>query len=83
MSSLKNTATLKEIINSYDKLISRTSNLVRTLKIYPKVFEKDEFYELHKFFDKQLFTVLNQLDLIIGLKYLDTSQAIGNNIDFS
>ena len=58
-----------------------TSNLARTLKIYPKVFEKSEFQELHSFFDKALFTVLNQLDLIIGLKYLDISQAVGNKLE--
>lgn len=67
-----------DIINSYDKLIQETSELARTLKIYPKVFDKEEFHEQHKFFDKALFTVLNHLDLIIGLKYLDVSQAIGN-----
>ena len=70
-----------EIINSYDKLIQNTSNLARTLKIYPKVFEKEEFHEFHKFFDKALFTVLNHLDLAIGLKYLDVSQGVGNNLE--
>lgn len=70
-----------ETLHSYDKLIQNTSNLARTLKIYPRVFEKEEFHELHKFFDKALFTVLNHLDLIIGLKYLDFSQAMGNNLE--
>ena len=70
-----------EIINSYDKLIQNTSSLARALKIYPKVFEKEEFHKLHKFFDKALFTVLNHLDLAIGLKYLDVSQGVGNNLE--
>lgn len=70
-----------ETINSYDKLIKSTSNIIRTLKIYPKVFGEENFHELHKFFDKALFNVLNQLDLIIGLKYLDISQSVGNNLE--
>ncbi len=68
-------------INSYDKLIQNTSNLAQTLKIYPKVFEEEEFHELHKFFDKALFIVLNHLDLAIGLKYLDVNKAIGNDLE--
>ncbi len=70
-----------DTLNSYDKIIQRTSNLVRTLKVYPKVFEQKEFQELHKFLEKILFIVLNHLDLIIGLKYLDVSQSVGNNLE--
>lgn len=70
-----------ETLKSYDKNIASVSNLIRTLKIYPTAFEDEEFHELHKFFDKALFIALNQMDLIIGLKYLDISQAIGNNLE--
>jgi hypothetical protein len=68
---------LIDTINKYDKIIHYTSNLVRAYKIYPKVFKEEE----HKFFDKALFTVLNHLDLAIGLKYVDISQAAGNQLE--
>lgn len=70
-----------EPINTYDNLIKGTSKIIRTLTIYPKVFEEEKYYELHKFFDKALYNVLNQLDLIIGLKYLDISQAVENRLE--
>ena len=70
-----------EAIKAYDNLIEKTSNLIRTLKIYPKVFEKDEHEYLHAFFDRNLYNALCQLDLIIGLKYLDVSQAVNNKIE--
>lgn len=70
-----------ETLKRYDEVIKRTSSLIRTLKIYPKFFDKEEHHYLHQFFDKNLYTVLNQLDLIIGLKYLDISQAIGNKLE--
>ncbi len=70
-----------EIINTYDKVIQTTSNLVRAYKIYPKVFEKEEYKWLHKFLDKALFTVLNHLDLAIGLKYVQVSLAVGNKLE--
>ena len=70
-----------ETLKTYDELIIKTSNFIRTLKIYPKVFEKEEHHYLHQFFDKILYTALNHLDLIIGLKYLDVSQAVGNKLE--
>lgn len=70
-----------EMIKLFDEVIIKLNKNVRTLKIYPKVFEESEFRELHKFFDKALFTALNQLDLIIGLKYLKVSQALGNQLE--
>jgi hypothetical protein len=70
-----------ETLKTYDELIIKASNLIRTLNIYPKVFEKEEHHYLYQFFDKILYTALNHLDLIIGLKYLDVSQAVGNKLE--
>ena len=70
-----------EMLELYDKWIEKTSSLVGKLKAYPEIFEKPEHKKFHKFFDKALFTSLNQLDLVIGLKYLDFSQAVGNKLE--
>ena len=70
-----------ETLNAYDEVIQKTSNLVRTLKIYPKVFEEEKHKYLHQFFDRVLYNTLSQLDLIIGLKYLDLSQAVSNQLE--
>lgn len=68
-------------IRQYDEVIESTSSIIKTLKIYPRVFEKEEHKYLHIFFDKNLYNALCLLDLIIGLKYLDISQAIGNQLE--
>ena len=70
-----------ETLNAYDKAIESSQRLSHTLKIYPKVFQKSEFHKYHKFFDKALFSSLNLMDLIIGLKFLDLSKGIGNNVE--
>lgn len=62
----------------YDMLIERTLGVVVACKIYPKVLTQSEHKELYPFFDRNLFNALNQLDLIIGLKYLDLSHGVGN-----
>jgi len=70
-----------ETLEAYDKAIEGTRSLSHTLKIYPKVFEKTGFHKFHKFFDKALFSSLNLMDLIIGIKFLDLSNAIGNKVE--
>lgn len=72
---------LLETIAAYDYLIKRLSNTIRGLKIYPKVFTAAEHKYLHQFFDKNLYNALCLQDLIIGLKYLDGSQAMNNQLE--
>lgn len=70
-----------ELLSSYDEAIVSTNNLIRTLRAYPTLLDEKENLYMHQFFDKCLFTALNQLDLIIGLKYLDISNAMKNQIE--
>ena len=70
-----------ETLEAYDKAIEGARSLSHTLKIYPKVFKKPEFHKYHKFFDKALFSSLNLMDLIIGIKFLDLSNSIGNSVE--
>ena len=65
---------LEDVIRDYDELIEKTLGVVGAAKIYPKVFVKAEEKYLHPFFDRNLFNSLNQLDLVIGLKYLDIAR---------
>ncbi|MDI6815789.1 MAG: hypothetical protein QME41_01160 [Actinomycetota bacterium] len=67
-----------EAINAYDHLIARANKLIVTFKIYPKVLDKEEHKYLHPICDKGLFNALNMVDLIMGLKYLDVSNAVQN-----
>jgi DNA integrity scanning protein DisA with diadenylate cyclase activity len=70
-----------ELLKSYDNLVLRTNSIIGTLRTYPKLLNQEENKYLHQFFDKCLFTALNQLDLIIGLKYLDLSKFVNNQIE--
>lgn len=70
-----------EDMQAYDKLISSSNSLAMTFKIYPRVLDKPEFHYLHIFLDKGLYNALNLTDLIIGLKYLDLSARIDNQLE--
>lgn len=70
-----------EYLNSYDKLIESTRSLIQTLKAFPKIFKEKEHQKYHSFFDKALYNVLHSLDLVIGMKYLDLSKSINNQVE--
>jgi hypothetical protein len=68
-------------IKDYDILINGTLGIVGACKIYPKLLTDDEDQYLHPLFDKNLFNALNQLGLIVGLKYLDLSNGTKNSTE--
>lgn len=68
-------------LSLYNNQISSTEKLIRSLRIYPKVFDNDKDSDLHVFFDKALYSALNHLDLAIGLKHLDIYHSRGNIIE--
>jgi len=78
---MKTKNTLIETIHAYDLLIKNQNEVIRALKIYPKVLNKDEHKHLHSFFNIAMYTSLACSDLIVGLKYLDVSMAVKNEIE--
>jgi hypothetical protein len=70
-----------ETIKVYDDLIKESNEIIKALKVYPKILSDDKHKYLHPVFDKALFNALNGIDLITGLKYLDISVAIGNGFE--
>jgi len=70
-----------EMLEHYETVIQSMHKVIGGLKLYPKVLTKPEHKHLHTVFDKILFNALCNLDLITELKYLDMSQASGNNFE--
>lgn len=72
---------LLKSLEDYDQVIKSTRQLIGSIEIYPLVLKKEEFQNLYIFFNKIMFITLNHLDLIIGLKFLDLSHAMNNEIE--
>ena len=70
-----------DTLKTYDKVIDSLHGNIRTLKVYPKVFTASEHAYLHPFYDRALFGALSLLDLVVGLKYLHLSGAVGNQFE--
>jgi hypothetical protein len=69
------------VIAAYDSLIISINNNIKTLKAYPKILSEESHKKYFVFFDKCLYNALIQNDLLIGLKYLDVSNALKNQIE--
>lgn len=69
------------MISAYDELINAINSNIKSFKAYPKILSEPHHKKLHLLFDKCLYTALIQNDLIIGLKYLDLSNALENQIE--
>src|ERR1700733_11384360 len=70
-----------ESIRAYDSVIQAMHRTIKRLKAYPSILNAPEHVYLHKFFDKAVFNALCNLDLITELKYLDLSNALGNQFE--
>lgn len=72
-----------DVLKEYDNRIKKINSFIKNLKAYPSINSKfeinDEFF--NKFLDKLLFISLAELDLLIGLKYLDFSHTLKNQIE--
>ena len=70
-----------ETIKSYDLAIDRVNKVIKSLKAYPRILDQEENKYLHPVFDKALYNALTASDLIVGLKYLDVSNAMKNGYE--
>lgn len=68
-------------IKSYDELISEINDSINILNIYPQKLSEEKNHKLHLIFDKMLYISLLINDIIIGLKYLDLSVNLNNNVE--
>lgn len=69
------------LIAAYDQLIIAVNKNIKYLKAYPKILSEPHNKKFHFLFEKCLYIALIQNDLIIGLKYLDVSNAVKNQIE--
>jgi hypothetical protein len=67
-----------ESIKAYDILIKSLNENIRSLKAHPKILDKEEHKYLYPVYEKAMYIAISASDLIIGLKYLDVSNAIKN-----
>jgi len=70
-----------EKLNEYNRLIAQINSNTKGLKIYPKILSEDKNLKFHPVFEKMLFNTLSVSDLIIGLKFLDLSVHLQNEIE--
>ncbi len=70
-----------ETIKLYDTLIFKVNDNIRALKAYPNILHQPHNKYLHPFFDKSLYCAIASSDLIVGLKYLDCSNALNNGYE--
>lgn len=70
-----------ETIKAYDILIERLNENIRGLKAHPKILDKEEHKCLYPIFEKAMYIAISSSDLIIGLKYLDVSNAVKNGYE--
>ena len=72
-----------ETIKAYDNLIKSINENIRGLKPHPKILDKEEHKYLYPVFKKAMYIAISASDLIIGLKYLDVSNAVKNGYETS
>jgi hypothetical protein len=70
-----------ESIKAYDILIKSLNENIRSLKAHPKLLDKEEHKYLYPVYEKAMYIAISASDLIIGLKYLDVSNAIKNGYE--
>ena len=70
-----------ETIKAYDILIERLNENIRGLKAHPKILDQEEHKCLYPIFEKAMYIAISSSDLIIGLKYLDISNAVKNGYE--
>jgi hypothetical protein len=70
-----------ESIKAYDILIKSLNENIRGLKAHPKILDKEEHKYLYPVYEKAMYIAISASDLIIGLKYLDVSNAIKNGYE--
>lgn len=69
--------TLPDWLKDYDRNIEGATYLVNNLRAHSWVLADPAHSDLHPYFNKSLFAAMNNLDLLIGLKYLDLSHRMG------
>ncbi|MCX5846586.1 MAG: hypothetical protein NTW12_09580 [Deltaproteobacteria bacterium] len=72
-----------ETIKAYDIIIKGLNENIRGLKAHPKILDKEEHKYLHPVYEKSMYIAICLSDLIIGLKYLDVSNALKNGYETS
>ena len=72
-----------ETIKAYDVIIKDLNENIRGLKAHPKILHKEEHKYLHPVYEKSMYIAISLSDLIIGLKYLDVSNALKNGYETS
>lgn len=72
---------MQELINHYDKLILGVNKNIQGLKVYPKILNEERNHKFHLIFDKMLHNLLVVSYILVGVKYLDLSNALNNGIE--
>ncbi|MBK7764415.1 MAG: hypothetical protein IPI46_13895 [Bacteroidetes bacterium] len=72
---------LMQRISEYDNQLIELNNLIKTIKVYPKILEPEKDKLIKDRLDSILFLVLHQNDFIIGLKYLELSIVCSNQYE--
>jgi len=68
-------------VQSYDYLINRINITTRNLKAHRKILNKEEHEFLYPFYEKAMYISIALADLMVGLKYLDVSNAVDNKFE--
>lgn len=68
-------------IQSYDFLINRINITTRNLKAHSKILIKEEHKYVYPVYEKAMYISIALADLMVGLKYLDISNAVKNQFE--
>lgn len=71
----------QDMVTAFDAMTKRIASIGQAAVIYPEVFAEEEHHKFYPFFDGILFTILNQVDLNLGLKYLYIQLFTGSEIE--
>jgi len=69
------------LVDGYDLVIRKAAKNVRWFRLYRQESKEDKDRHIVLYSDRALHTMLDYIDLLIGLKYLVTSQSIGNHLE--
>lgn len=78
---MNNVTELMKVMSAYERAINSAHQSVRVGRIYKKVFDHPKYEYMYPLLNNRLFTSLNILDLLIGLKHIDQYQATGNMLE--
>ena len=70
-----------DTIQSYDYLINRINITTRNLKAHRVILDKEEHKYLYPVYEKAMYLCIALADLMVGLKYLDVSNAVKNEYE--